>query len=168
MARFLRALCVLFIFLISLAGCEKTEAKPTIITDFTADFTADFNDLSIDGKITVNRQGMFNLSISSPETINGLEIGYKGSVLSLGRDGLLCTADEAYLPDTAFSNIIKKVFESLNHEEANSALIISDNKITVPSPVGKSEITIDSEGKILSLKCEDSKLSIAFSNIEEI
>ena len=168
MARFLKALCVLFIFLVSLGGCEKADGKPTVITDFSADFTADFNDLSIDGKITVNRQGMFNLSISSPETLNGLEIGYKGNVLSLGRDGLLCTADEAYLPDTAFSSIIKKVFERLCYDEANGTLAISDNKVTVPSPVGNCEITVNSEGKIILLECAEAKLSISFTNIEII
>lgn len=168
MARFLKALCVLFIFILSLVGCENADEKPTVITDFSADFTADFNDLKIDGKITVNRQGMCNLSISSPETIGGLEIGYKDSVLSLGRDGLLCTADEAYLPDTAFSSIIKEVFERLNHEESNGSLAISDGKTVVPCPVGNCEITIDSEGKIISLECEDPELNITFANVEQI
>lgn len=169
MARFLKALCVLFIMLAALCGCEKPgENKSAVVTDFTADFTAEFNSMNIGGKITVNRQGMLNLSINSPEELNGIEIRYKGSELNLGREGLLCTADEAYLPDTAFSSIIRDILNRLSHDAANGSLKKSDNKISVSSTLGDCQITVDGEDKITSLECLDAGLSITFTNVVPI
>lgn len=97
MTKSLKALCVLFFALIMLPGCAGAK-HAQLVTDFTADFNADYRGQKLSGSLTYNRQGRMNLHLSSPETLNGLSVGYSDGELHLSKDGLQCTISTGRIP----------------------------------------------------------------------
>ena len=161
MTKSLKALCVLFFALILLSGCAS--AKHSVpVTDFSADFSAGYHGQKLCGNLTYNRQGRMNLRINSPETLEGLSVGYCDGELRLSKDGLQCTADEAYLPYPSFPAQFKDLLDEICTEEENGRLKLSDGK----AKIGEWTLCFDSEGYIKSLESSDGK--IVFENAEAL
>ena len=157
MTKSLKALCVLFFALLLLGGCAgKKQAK--LITDFKADFQADYRGQELSGSLTYNRQGRMNMRLSSPGGLDGLSVGYSDSELRLGKDGLQCTADEAYLPSSSFPASLKSVLEEICRDEENGRLSFSDGR----AKVGEWELETNEEGFPVSLGNKD--CTITFEN----
>ena len=153
MTKSLKALCVLFFALILLSGCTSAK-RSALKTDFSADFSAGYHGQKLCGNLTYNRQGRMNLRINSPET----SVGYCDGELRLSKDGLQCTADEAYLPCASFPATLKDLLGEICREEENGGLKLSDGK----AKIGEWTLDFDSEGFIKSLESSDSE--IVFEN----
>ena len=147
MTKSLKALCVLFFMLLLLSGCTKGK-HARIVTDFTADFNADYRGREICGSLTYNRQGRMNLRLCSPESLDGLSVGYCDGELRLSKDGLQCTADEAYLPYSSFPAVLKDLLSEICTAEENGKLVFSGEK----AEIGEWTLETDSEGCLISLK----------------
>lgn len=154
---FHKAVCVLFLSLI-LSGCQQSNRPPkSVVTDFSAAYTAEYCGMTIRGALTYTRQGNLDLSITEPQTLDGLELSYRGNELSMGRDSLRCTADEAYLPDTSFSQMIRGALSEIGAEEANGTLKLSDGGASV----GEWRIQADEEGFLTALDGDSLHLSLS-------
>ncbi len=132
--------------------------RSALKTDFSADFSAGYHGQKLCGNLTYNRQGRMNLRINSPETLEGLSVGYCDGELRLSKDGLQCTADEAYLPCASFPATLKDLLGEICREEENGGLKLSDGK----AKIGEWTLDFDSEGFIKSLESSDSE--IVFEN----
>ena len=152
-----KALYVLFLALFFLSGCANSIlAKP--VTDFTADFHAAYRGQTLSGSVTYNRQGRMNLRINAPATLVGLTIGYVDNELHLSKDGLQCTADEAYLPYSSFPAALRNALTNICLEAENNKLCLTNGK----GSVSGWELVIDESGFIRSLNNADG--SVSFEN----
>lgn len=172
MAKVLKALCVFFIvsiFVISVSGgCtgEKSEQN-TIASNFKSDFDAEYRDMKISGSIVAGRQGIVSISISSPSTLDGLQINYKNSCIEIGRENLLCTADEPYLPSESFPAVVKSLLTEINN---GKAALTNKNEncqfFKLISQNGEWTIETASDGALVSAQINNLDFSINFRNTE--
>ena len=153
MTKSLKALCVLFFALIMLPGCAGTN-HAQLVTDFTADFSADYRGQKLSGSLTYNRQGRMNLHLSAPDTLDGMSVGYCDGELHLSKDGLQCTADEAYLPSPSLPAELKNVLDAICREQENGRLNLSDGK----AEIGGWDLMTDENGYLVSLENSSGKI----------
>ena len=106
----LKTLCVFFLMPVFIfCGCESGKEKKSLVTDFTADFSSTYRESDVRGSVSTNRQGVISIRITYPETVDGLNISYKDSQMEISRETLICSADEAYLPQRSFPSQLKLI-----------------------------------------------------------
>lgn len=166
--RFFITLYVFYFLLILLfSGCQ-TESEPAdIVTDFSAKFTSSYRDVEYSGSISANRQGVVYISISSPEELDGLFFEYKNGELEMSRENLICSADEAYLPQKSFPSLVKSVLDGISQGRA-SLSSKSDSICTynLNTDSGNCVITTDNDEKITGAEIKNAELKIEFSEIK--
>lgn len=164
----LKTLCVFFLLpVFILCGCENQEEQKNLVTDFTADFTAQYRGTDVKGSVSTNRQGVTSINITYPETVSGLSINYKDSQMEITRESLICSADEAYLPQRSFPSQLKSVLKGVAEGRATLASQ-NENGYTynLKAVLGNCKITADKEGKMLEAEIKDSEFYIKFSEIK--
>lgn len=161
-------LCVFFLMpLIMCSGCGKSEEKKEIVTDFSASFTASYRDMEIKGTVSTNRQGVTDIDITYPETLSGLSVSYRNSEMQISRESLVCSADEAYIPEQSFPSLIKTIFRGIGEGRANySSSKENLNTYTLETGFGNCTVKTDSDGKIISAEISGAELSVEFSDIK--
>lgn len=164
----LKALCVFFLLpIILICGCESSQEQKSLVTDFTADFTAQYRGVDVRGSVSTNRQGVTSISITYPETVNGLNISYRDSQMEISRESLVCSADEAYLPQRSFPSQLKSVLKGVAEGRATlSSQNKNDDTYLLKTDMGNCKITADKEGKVTEAEIKDSQFYIKFSEIE--
>lgn len=163
MARVLKTLCVLFVLPFIFSACG--EVKESVVTDFSADFTAEYAGMSLSGKISTDRRGLLNIEITSPDTLGGISIGYKNGTAELKREDLICTADEAYLPDGSFPSLLKEAFDALADAVVNKGAYPENGRIEAENNGRKFEFFTGEKGLIDRIET-DGELEVVFSNIK--
>lgn len=153
-----RTLCVFFCALFLLGGCE---AKTPPATDFSAAFSAAYRGMTVEGNLSRSRQGLLTIKLSKPETLGGLRVSYRNGELQLGRNRLLCTADEAYLPDDSFPALLKSALDALD----NAA---PEQELNLTAACGAVHITTDENGLPTALECPEHDLRVRFSDSEAL
>ena len=168
--RVLKKLYVFFLIPVTvLCGCETDNEKLEIATDFSADFTAEYRGYEVKGSLSTNRQGVTSIRIDYPETISGINFNYKNSELEMSRENLICSADEAYLPQTSFPGLVRELCRGIGNGRAQF-VSQSEDKCTYNLKVDSGSFTVitDSEGKITDAQISEAELSIIFSDTEII
>lgn len=160
-------LCVFFVlYIIILGGCKNNHSRVQPNPAFKAAFIAEYRDLSIKGRVVSTRQGNFNLTVSQPKTLEGLEYGFKNGTVSLGRQNVSCTADEAYLPSSAFPEQLREILKGIAD---GRAVFESENNGQLFYRLdccGECKITTGSDGMIKQISRSNPKLSISFDGTE--
>ena len=149
-------------------SCNQVE-KANLLTSFSANFTAEYNSMNISGNVTTNNEAVTNISITSPETISGLNINYKGSEMQISRETLICSADEAYLPQESFPSILKSILKAVS-EGRTSLISQEDNSSTysVNTNLGNCEIKADKGGNIKQASIREYKFRIMFTENKSV
>lgn len=166
--RVLKALYVFSFLLILLFGGCQAESKPAdIVTDFSANFKASYRNAEYSGSISTNRQGVAYISISSPEELDGISFGYKNGELEMSRENLICSADEAYLPQKSFPSLVKSILDGISQGRARLSNQ-SDSVCTynLKTDSGDCVITTDKDGEIMGAEIKNAELKIEFSEIK--
>lgn len=108
--KILIALCVLFVMpVFVITGCDEVQENLSPKSSFIADFSCEYRKMNITGKLSVSGKKLINISLDSPNTVSGLSVTYKGSDLEISRENMICSADEAYIPESSFPNITKEI-----------------------------------------------------------
>ena len=108
--KILIALCVLLLCLfLSLRGVMKCRKIFFRKSSFIADFSCEYRKMNITGKLSASGKKLINISLDSPNTVSGLSVTYKGSDIEISRENMICSADEAYIPESSFPNITKEI-----------------------------------------------------------
>ena len=156
-----------FLLILLFSGCQAEREPADIITDFSAKFTSNYRDAEYSGSISTNRQGVAYISISSPEELDGISFGYKNGELEMSRENLICSADEAYLPQKSFPSLVKSVLDGISQGRA-SLSSKSDSLCTynLKTDSGNCVITTDRDGKITGAEIKNAELKIEFSEIK--
>lgn len=158
----LSALCVFFVFMTALCGCDSPNGKG-VITEFSADFTANYRDMELSGKVTADRRGLLSLELDSPETLGGLAVSYKNGETVLKRDDLICTADEAYLPGNSFPALLKSALKALG----DSGTKLKSGSLVIEKDGRTFEYDINENGQIKKLTA-NGELEIEFDNTQSL
>lgn len=158
----LSALSVFFIFII-FTGCGNSGRKAAV-TDFSADFTAVYKDLNLGGKITADRRGLLSIELNNPATLDGVMISYKNGETELKKDGLICTADEAFIPKSGFPALMKTALNALNKEVYSSKTPPNSGKYELEADGTQIFITTDENGFISKISV-GGELEIEFSGV---
>ena len=117
--KILIALCVLFVMpVLVITGCDEVQENLSPKSSFTADFSCEYRKMNITGKLSASGKKLINISLDSPNTVSGLSVTYKGSDLEISRENMICSADEAYLPESSFPNITKEILYGIEHGRA--------------------------------------------------
>jgi hypothetical protein len=166
--KLLKTVCVFFILpIFILSGCNEGKADfvPEIKTNFSAEFEAEYNESIFKGNVSSNRQKVATINITYPETISGIKISYRSSEMKLCREELVCSADEAYLPETSLPRVIKSIFDGII--DSRAVLTNIDGNVatyTLTLPTGTA--TLKAENSLLTqAQINDINLTINFSNI---
>ena len=164
----LKTLCVFFLLpVLIFCGCESGGESKALVTDFTADFTSTYRELDVKGSVSTNRQGVVSISITYPETVSGLNISYKDSQMEISRETLICSADEAYLPQRSFPSQLKLILKGMSDGRAKLISQNADEYIyNLDTELGNCKITSDKEGRIISAEIKDSQFYIKFSEMK--
>ncbi len=165
-----KALCVFFVmYIFLLSGCARNTDEKQLTADFKAAYIAQYRGLTVKGRLLTTRQGNFNLNVSQPKTLEGLEADYKNGVLTLGRQGISCTADEAYLPQNAFPELLRQLLRGISDGRAVFDRAQDDGlHYKLSTDGGSCEITAGSGGNIKKLSLDSPKLSVTFSGVQTI
>ncbi len=168
--KFVSALCVFFLLPIFVfAGCgsqeqnRKTAETVDLTADFSSDFTAQYNDIKLKGRLSSNRQKLINIQITSPSSLDGIEFGYKSSELHIKRDDMVCSADEAYIPQGSFPSLIKEVCAGI--ADGRAVLKKKDNGVgtyELKTSQGSAVITANNQGKPQKFIIDDCELEVEF------
>lgn len=153
---------------IILCSCSESSNTNEIESNFFADFTAKYKESEFCGTVASNRQGFVDINITFPNTISGLNISYRESQIEISREELLCTADEAYLPESSFPSIVRDILRGT--AEKRVKLVSNDgDEHTYNLNIGNDNVIIKTNGKMLS-KAEIKNLDfvIEFSNFKLI
>ena len=161
-AKILNLLCVFFsVLAVLLCGCEHGEEDAAVNADFIADFTAEYNNIKLGGSVINTHQDYFAAEISSPETLAGLSAKYEGGVLSLTRNGVGATADEAFMPSNSFFTIMHEI---LREAGEGNGIAESEGTLKLPTSGDEAIITLDERGFPLSAEIHARGFSVTFSN----
>ena len=108
--KILITLCVLFVMpVFVITGCDEVQENLSPKSSFIADFSCEYRKMNITGKLSASGKKLINISFDSPNTVSGLSVTYKGSDLEISRENMICSADEAYIPESSFPNITKEI-----------------------------------------------------------
>lgn len=156
-----------FLLVLLFSGCQPESEPADIVTDFSAKFTSSYRDAEYSGSISTNRQGVAYISISSPEELDGISFGYKNGELEMSRENLICSADEAYLPQKSFPSLVKSVLDGISQGRASlSSQSDSIYTYNLKTDNGNCVITTDRDGKITGAEIKNAELKIEFSDIK--
>lgn len=158
-------LCALFVLpAFIMIGCDTTEKIDELKADFSADFSCEYRKMDISGSLSCNGQKLMNITFDLPETISGLSVSYKGSDMEISRENLICSADEAYIPESSFPNITHQIFCGITDGRAvfkGKCKNVCTYSMT--TSWGDAVITSDSKGFVykISLEKEDYILTLS-------
>ena len=156
-----RVLTALYVFFfIFLCGCGAP--GKSAVTDFTADFPANYRELNLSGKISTDRRGIMNIEITTPDTLSGIKISYKNGETELKRAGLICTAEEAYIPESAFPSQLKSALNTYVNAVINENAKPNGGSLALEKDGRRFEYIIDENGYITKITSDG--LSVDFCN----
>jgi hypothetical protein len=156
-------------YILLACGCSQSSGTKQLCPGFKAAYIARYRGMDIKGRMVYSRQGNFNLSVSQPKTLEGLEADYKNGVLKLSRDSMSCTSDEAYLPGSSFPSIFRQVLKGIGDGRAVFEYEKGEEQTySLEHENGKCTITAGTDGMIKSLSLDKPKLNISFSGVSAI
>lgn len=163
--RSILTLYVAFIFLSLICGCSvrQESIKPNI--DFYSQFEGVYRGHNYSGEIICNRQGLINLRINSPDTVEGLEFSYRSGGVEIKREQLICSADEAFLPSNSLPQRLREIMKAVSQGQ-----YIENGKndlgytYTINLRNGKAMLYCDITGNITKLS-ENDNLDIKLNKI---
>lgn len=164
----LKILCVFFLLpVLLLNGCSSSQNTKNALTNFTADFSACYKNMNIKGTLSRTRQGITNINITYPKTLNGLNVGYKNNQVYVMRENLQCTADEAYLPCDSFPCVVNSILEGVS--DGRTKLFVkseTEDTYSLETGSGSCSVAIDKNGKIEKAEIKDINFVMTFSNVK--
>ncbi len=160
-------MCVIIVAVVAglVVGCSTDGEKLTIINQFTADFEADYKDMTVRGEIVAGVHGYTKVSITYPETVEGLNVAYKNGEMEIGMKSLLSTADEAYLPQESMPAIMHSVFKALYI--AKEEVAQNDEGFTTYTTElaqGRCVLKVDEYGYLTQAEIKEQDVVISFFN----
>ena len=167
--KILIALCVLFVMpVFIITGCDEMQENLTPKSSFIADFSCEYRKMNITGQLSVSGKKLINISLDSPNTVSGLSVTYKGSDLEISRENMICSADEAYLPESSFPNITKEILYGIADGRAVFAGKCEDVcTYRLDSAFGEAVVSTNSKGCISKISVDGEDYEMVLSDVKD-
>lgn len=167
--KILIALCVLFVMpVFVITGCDEVQENLTPKSSFIADFSCEYRKMNITGKLSASGKKLINISLDSPNTVSGLSVTYKGSDLEISRENMICSADEAYIPESSFPNITKEILYGIADGRAVFEGKCEDVcTYKLDSAFGKAVVSTNSNGCISKISVDGEDYEMALSDVKD-
>lgn len=151
----------LFLFLVPiiilLCSCS---AKPAELNrSFSAEVVSRYNGVKIKADLTADEGRIITLRIKSPSSMKDCTYTYKDGKVIVSGSSLKITADDNYLPNTAFAQVLRNILISLGRESNLKPVNNSPTEYKGNSDSGSFTLTADSVGNITSLNIKAIKFS---------
>lgn len=161
--KILKVICVVVAFLLILfSGCSGEKASSEITGELSSDFRAEYRGMKLEGRLDSDGHGLQSVTITSPKTLEGLSVENINSQIHIKLGSLLCSADEAYVPQRSFSTVIADIFDVLT----SGAYSITQNDDVLTAsfklPQGECVAEADLDGNLKSAEVADAELKIEF------
>ena len=142
--KILIALCVLFVMpVFIITGCDEMQENLTPKSSFIADFSCEYRK-------------------------SGLSVTYKGSDLEISRENMICSADEAYLPESSFPNITKEILYGIADGRAVFEGKCEDVcTYRLDSAFGEAVVSTNSKGCISKISVDGEDYEMVLSDVKD-
>lgn len=159
------------LFSFSLCACSSDDAfsPPAVNGEFTAQAQIEYNSLAISADISVLKENVVTISVTSPETLKGLTYRFTDSTLKMGYNGLESTSDEAFVPVDGFANCLYRVLQSINKSEYDFDCN-QDEMSRFTGNLGGAQytFTVDNQsGNIRGITVSKPQMTVNFVNVSE-
>lgn len=158
-----KLLCILLLLpILSLTACQKE--PPTVQDSFDLTFTVKQDDTDYAGTLTLG-DGIMNITMTDPYTIEGMAFTYENGELTIGRGSLGTKANCDYLPAESIPASLYDALTYLSQAVYTESTDGSDS-FTLPTPYGNAVLTAEN-GLPTSLQVPQSDLLFQFQPISE-
>lgn len=167
--KILIALCVLFVMpVFVITGCDEVQENLSPKSSFIADFSCEYRKMNITGKLSASGKKLINISLDSPNTVSGLSVTYKGSDIEISMENMICSADEAYIPESSFPNITKEILYGIADGRAVFEGKCEDVcTYRLDSAFGKAVVNTNSNGCISKISVDGEDYEMVLSNVKD-
>ena len=99
---------------------------------------------------------------------SGLSVTYKGSDLEISRENMICSADEAYIPESSFPNITKEILYGIADGRAVFEGKCEDVcTYRLDSAFGKAVVSTNSKGCISKISVDGEDYEMVLSDVKD-
>ncbi len=152
--------------LLLLAGCVGKAPQPVTV-NFTCDFLAEYDQMTFAGGLTRDMAGTLKVSLTSPESLSGMQFTQTGEKINVTLGNLNYTVD-TQLPQTAVPHLISKALDDIFYAAQAKTLVTENERFT--GRVGEYAYHVETDpdtGMLLLMEFPAAALSVRFSNVQE-
>ena len=172
-----RLVCVLTVlFLLILTACGNKSpfsdtVPPTVPVHFSSDMRIQKDDGEMTASIVRDVNGVTEITVKTPEELNGLAMRFGSDSGSLSYGGMSLDIDYSKFPDTA---VFKLLLDTLKRLSADAKITVSKTAAGweyILSDDGNEKITVIQNadtGFIDSISVPSHNLNVTFSNFKEL
>lgn len=104
------------LLILTVSGCAESGENSTaqIPLEFESDFSADYGRLKLNGHISKLETGIYDITITSPESLQGLKFNYIGGKISTRLDGVSFDTDCDNLPISGFIVAVSNLLDTVS------------------------------------------------------
>jgi len=157
---------VFVLIILSVSGCAADGENSTaqIPLKFESDFSADYGRLKLNGHISRLETGIYDITITSPESMQGMKFNYIGGKITANLDGISFDTDLENLPLPCFIVAVSNLLDTVSKPNLTSVTKAEGyNRFCALSQGDNACILQEqSSGSIVSLTIESADISMNF------
>ena len=157
--------CILTVLL---SSCSAAKTAPPQTVRFFCDFVATYGDLQLEGTVERLNVGTLTLSLSTPQSLSGMQLSWDGEKTTVAYRGLTYTMPSK-LPQTAAVRLIAETLDDACKRSADATW--AKDGATFTGVVGTYGYRLQSDatsGTLLSLEVPDAAFSVRFFNTKTV
>lgn len=166
-----KALSACFLFILILCGCAgalppASPPQPTIPVGFEGDCNVVCRDMEIQAHISRPNAQSCLITVTAPESLNGVTVDYTGGALSLTYGIIKQTLDIKKIPQAAFAPAVIHALDEIAGFQPENALLENGNYIlNIASEYGDITAVLDGEtGAIKTVEIPSQEVKITFTS----
>ena len=167
--------CILWICLLLCtglwSGCQRSSATtaPPVTTGFSCRVTADYNGMAVEGQMVRHLADDLTLTLTEPDTLNGLTLTLDGDTLTAVWHGVTATVDPAQLPQAGALPLLLRTLDAAATLTDGGEHTADGLKFTGETDLGSYTLLSDPEtGNLLTLEIPAAELTVTFSDFQRI
>lgn len=168
MCKRVRLLGMVLLMAICLVSCKSSNiALHQVVTNFSADVTVTMNESEICCTLTRAAEGVGTIAVTKPEALSSMCFLWQGNSYGLSYQGLQCTTEHPFLPNSSFAAALMNVLNASSQYESLKLVSQENGKAVFSGECdsGQFKIAVNiSSGFIEEVTIDDLKLKATFTN----
>ena len=170
MRRFIIGICLLLCTGLW-GGCQRTPTAitPPVTTGFSCRVTANYNGMAVEGQMVRHLADDLTLTLTKPDTLNGLTLTLDGNTLTAAWHGVTATVDPAQLPQAGALPLLLHTLDAAATLTDGGERTADGLKFTGETDLGSYTLLSDPEtGNLLTLEIPAAELTVTFSDFQRL